>query len=203
MYYNYSYFYFFLFVILFFFLILILFYPDYTKRDIVPPLNSSNYFLGLNPAGNIPVSTRLNSVTFQDAYIYEDAAGDGIEIQDDKSEISFVPELSKSNVAISGYFVLYLTNNSATSRNLVFRAYDRTTPNNTLVGYNKGWTPVTLNNYSGTTKPLTKVIVPFSFSALARNQSHHVYLQVGGFGPTTTPITQDTIELNSAYVYYR
>jgi hypothetical protein len=186
-------------------LILILLYPDYTKRDIIPPLNSSNYFLGLSNIGQtIPVGTTLNSVQFNDAYIHEDDAADpgGIEILSDKSKISFVPELSKSNVAISGYFVLYLTNNSGTSQNLIFRAYDRTPPNNTLVGYNKGWTPVTLNNYSGTTKPLTKVIVPFSFSALARNLSHHVYLQVGGFGPTTT-IPAQNIELNSAYVYYR
>ena len=97
MYYNYSYFYFFLFVILFFFLILILLYPDYTKRDIVPPLNSSNYKLKHKSSKIEPVRTTLNSVQFKDAYIHENnLPTEGIEIQGDLSEISFVPELSKS-----------------------------------------------------------------------------------------------------------
>ena len=191
-------------MILFFFLILILLYPDYTKRDIIPPLANNNYYLRLSDGPITPIRSTLNSVQFNDAYIYEDNGT--LDINNaDKSEISFVPELSKSNVAISGYFVLYLTNASttSTSHNLVFRAYDRTPQINTLVNYNKGWTPVTLNSYSGGINPLTKVIVPFSFSALFRNQSHHVHLQVGGFGPTETTIPASNIEINSAYVYYR
>lgn len=198
MYYNYSYFYFFLFVILFFFLILILLYPDYTKRDIVPPLANNNYYLNIN--GPITKHSTLNSVRFKDAYIQEH---EGIDVDDGNAvPISFVPEFTRSNKSISGYFVLYVSKVPAsTPYNLVFRVSNGSSRTGTLTTYNKGWAPLSIPLVSGTTIPVFKVVVPFNFGSLSIGSSHDIRLQIGAIGTET--ITRTELELNSAYVYYR
>lgn len=204
-YYTYSYFYIFLLIILFFFLILIFLYPNYDKRTLVPPLNDDNYYLNLIGPAGIPRATNLETINFKDAYIEEDA---GIEIDpgsgtDGQSAIVFVPEFSKSNKYISGYFLLYVTKSSAgSSYDLVFRAYDaHTSQNSSLSTYNKGWAPLHIPITTGTTIPTFKVLVPFKFNARARGISHKIHLQIGAIG-TGGNIGNTELKLNSAYVYY-
>ena len=204
-YYTYSYFYIFLLIILFFFLILIFLYPNYDKRTLVPPLNDDNYNLNLSGPVGIPRATNLETITFRDAYIEEDT---GIEIDpseptDGQSAIVFVPEFSKSNKYISGYFLLYVTKSSVgSSYDLVFRAYDAATSQHSrLSAYNKGWAPLHIPITTGPTIPIFKVLVPFKFNARARGISHKINLQIGAIGSGGT-IPATDLKLNSAYVYY-
>ena len=65
----YSFSYFFLFFLFFFLLILILF-PNYTKKDIVPPLSDANYAILPTSVGTLSI-TDIKSSTFRDLTIQD------------------------------------------------------------------------------------------------------------------------------------
>ena len=65
----YSFSYFFLILLLFFLIILILF-PNYTKKDIVPPLSDANYTIVSSGIGRF-VTSNTNASTFRDLTIQD------------------------------------------------------------------------------------------------------------------------------------
>ena len=192
----YSFSYFFLFFIFFFLLILILF-PNYTKKDIVPPLSDANYGILPGSVGTLSV-TDIKSSTFRDLTIQDGSASntDAIEFNNDQTEVSFIPYYSESHKRLIGFFELNIA--TAQDRTLGFRVTDdNLNPGNTLEDYNYGWTSLKTSSAQGlTSTPVYRVVLPFNLPGYV-NRNHNVRVQIA-----TANGENNGLELSSAYLYY-
>ena len=200
----YSFSYFFLIILLFFLLILILF-PNYTKKDIVPPLSNANYVIDPTSIGNF-ITTDTNLSTFSDLIIQDGASGgtDAIDFgasEGDVATVSYIPYYEESHKRIIGFFELNI--GTSLSRDLSFRVVDSNQiPDTSLSEYNYGWTSLNTEAVSGVVTPVVtnstpvyKVNLPFNIPGFA-NRNHNITVQIAAAGDKTG------LELSSAYLYY-
>lgn len=198
-YYSFSYYsYFFFILILFFFLILILF-PDYTKKDIVPPLSDANYEIREDSIGDFKLND-INTSTFQNLII-NDGVASGTSAIDfgtsgpDEAFLSYIPYYNEAHRRIIGFFELNI--GTSLKRTLAFRAVDvNQNPDPGLNNYNYGWTSlVTEQDTSGTT-PNYRVVLPFNLPGY-NSTNHNIRVQIAADTGNKTGL-----ELSSAYLYY-
>lgn len=193
----YSFSYFFLFFLFFFLLILILF-PNYTKKDIVPPLSDANYAILPTSVGTLSI-TDIKSSTFRDLTIQDgersntdaiDFGGDG----GDQTEVSFIPYYSESHKRLIGFFELNIA--TAQDRTIGFRIVDdNLNPANTLNDYNYGWTSLKTSSSQGlTSTPVYRVILRFNLPGYT-DRNHNIRVQISADNSAN-------LELSSAYLYY-
>ena len=195
----YSFSYFFLILLLFFLIILILF-PNYTKKDIVPPLSDANYNILSSSVGTFHTSN-TNVSNFENLII-QDGVGSGTSVIDfgasgaDEAFISYIPYHSESHKRIIGFFELNI--GTSLERSLAFRAVDNNLiPNENLSQYNYGWTSLqTQNIETNFSTPIYKVILPFNLPGYT-NRNHNIRVQIASSPPQSTHL-----ELSSAYLYY-
>lgn len=215
-YYGYSYFYIFFLFFLFLLLFLIILSPNYSKKDVVPPLTTQNYGIDVTGFAGIDNSNKLDSdARFIRLIIQDGEGGSGGSALDfggsgpDTVPVDFNTEYEYKNRRVTGYFVLYLENSGLTLPPLntppsfLFRVVDTFDPDNTnttLGGYNKGFSGLTMTS-SGTeeNKPLYKVVVPFDVPS--QKEGHNLQVQIAPM-MNSTNITNGDILLNSAYIYY-
>lgn len=194
--------YFFIFI-LFLFIILIFFFPNYIKKDIVPPLSSNNYHVKHDSVGSVNVSSIKDS-TFSDLII-KDGEGSGTDAVDfggvggDETAVSYIPYHGEMTKKIYGFFDLNIASNIANT--YLFRVVDTSqgTIGNDLDSYNKGW--ATLNTLApvSNTLPLYNLRVPFVVPALTNNQ-HSLTVQISA---RVAPGNGTSIQLSSAYLFYQ
>ena len=212
MYYGYSYFSVFFLFFLFFLLILIFLLPNYSKKDVVPPLTTQNYaitFLETFDNSNRTDSTAV----FQDLVIQDGESGSGGSALDfggsgpDQVPVDFDTEYQYKNRRVAGYFVLYLSNEnvnnlSGNPPSFYFRVVDKNdsdSSNNTLAGYNKGFSSLTTLPGSTDSQSLYRVTIPFNVPS--QKSGHKLTVQIAPMRNTST-ISNGDIQLNSAYIYY-
>lgn len=200
----YSFSYFFLIILLFFLLILILF-PNYTKKDIVPPLSNANYVIDPTSIGTF-ITADTNNSTFSNLIILDGASGgtDAIDFgasEGDTASVSYIPYYEESHKRIIGFFELNI--GTSLSRDLAFRVVDTNQqPSSNLSRYNYGWTSLNTESIAGTTgllpinsTPVYRVNLPFNIPGSA-NRNHNISVQIAASGLNTG------LELSSAYLYY-
>tara|TARA_R110002126_G_scaffold251892_1_gene394966 strand:+ start:7806 stop:8381 length:576 start_codon:yes stop_codon:yes gene_type:complete len=187
--------------------------PNYKKKDVVPPLTTQNYavtFQSSAPYGYTSATTDADAV-FQPLRIQDGESGSGGSALDfggsgsDTINVDFSPEYVYKDSSISGYFVLYLTNNflpAITNSSFLFRVRDyenSTTPPATylsLSNYNYGWTAV--NMVAEDSNSLYKVTLPFN---LPKKLHHKLTVEIAPLN-FIDAIADGQIRLNSAYIYY-
>ena len=202
-YYNYSFYSFFL-IFLFFLLILVILFPNYTKKDIVPPLTTDNYKIKTFATGTFNLSDS-ESTTFETMSILdgENASNGAINFgdggTDDETDISYIPYYSESHRNMRGYFELNI--GSSFSNTLAFRVADLNIITGTpvLKDYNYGWTSLKTERLTGSvnTKPIYQVLVPFDLPGYI-NTNHRIAVQIASHPGSDT----SDLELSSAYLYY-
>ena len=195
-----SFFLFFLFF-LFFILLLLILFPNYTKKDIVPPLSDNNYKIQ-NTIGTYNLSnTELTN--FEDLIILDGAEGDNDAIdfgasEGDKTEVSYIPYYSESHENMLGYFQLNI--GTSFKNYLAFRVVDKNPfpAPGTLGDYNYGWAALSTERVSSSSnsKPIYPVIIPFNLPGYT-NFNHRLVVQIAAHSGTTSDL-----ELSSAYLYY-
>ena len=198
----YSFSYFFLIILLFFLIILILF-PNYTKKDIVPPLSDANYAI---VPSSIGVFDTTNSIarTFRNLII-QDGVGSGTSALDfgtsgpDTAFVSYIPYYQESHKRIIGFFEMNI--GSSVTRDLAFRVVDsNVNPNQNLSEYNYGWTSLrteSVNNLSNPSTPVYKVILPFNIPGFD-DFNHNIRVQIAAGSQDQ----RQGLELSSACLYY-
>ncbi len=211
-YYGYSYFSVFFLFFLFFLLILIFLLPNYSKKDVVPPLTTQNYAISLPTT--VDNSNRTDSTAvFQDLRIQDGESGSGGSALDfggsgpDEVPVDFDTEYEYKNRRVAGYFVLYLSNENVNNSpgngnppSFYFRVVDKNDSdfsNPTLAGYNKGFSSLT--TLAGDSQSLYRVTIPFNVPSQA--SGHKLTVQIAPMRDTST-IGNGDIQLNSAYIYY-
>ena len=211
-YYGYSYFSVFFLFFLFFLLILIFLLPNYSKKDVVPPLTTQNYAITL-PTNHNNLSATDSTAQFQDLIIQDGESGSGGSALDfggsgpDEVPVDFDTEYEYKNRRVAGYFVLYLSNENvnnsgANPPSFYFRVVDKNDPdssNPTLAGYNKGFSSLTTLQAITHTQSLYRVTIPFNVPS--QTSGHKLTVQIAPMRNTST-IGNGDIQLNSAYIYY-
>lgn len=211
-YYGYSYFSVFFLFFLFFLLILIILSPNYSKKDVVPPLTTQNYAITLPTTINNTGRTD-STAQFQDLIIQDGESGSGGSALDfggsgpDQVPVDFDTEYQYKNRRVAGYFVLYLSNenvnnSSGNPPSFYFRIVDKNdtdSSNTTLAGYNKGFSSLTTLAGSDDSQSLYKVVIPFNVPS--QTSGHKLTVQIAPMRNTST-ISNGDIQLNSAYIYY-
>lgn len=195
----------FFFLLLLFLLLIIILTPEYTKKDIIPPLSTNNYKIKTN--SNVYIGTyhldNTDNSSFKDLYIEDGDLGsnDAINFGDnpsgDHTHISFVPPYNEARKRIVGYFQL----NIATKKEnvLAFRVVDNSfSPNDLLKNYNYGWNSLTTLNYSYGVSPVYQVNIPFDIEGTV-TRDHELRVQIASKGGHTVA---SELELASAYLYY-
>ena len=184
----YSFSYFFLIILVFFFIIIILF-PNYIKKDIVPPLSNATYTIS-NPIGTFDISNTNNS-TFNDLVIQDD--DDSLEFEG-TAFVSYIPYYEESHKRIIGFFELNIS--TSAKRDIAFRVVDiNQSPSSNLSRYNYGWTSLSTEATQGST-PVYKVILPFNVPGFEED-NHDIRVQIAA-----APGDSNNLELSSAYLYY-
>ena len=213
-YYGYSYFYIFFLFFLFLLLFLIILSPNYSKKDVVPPLTTQNYGIDVTAFTGIIDNSGKNdsNATFIPLKIQDGDGGSGGSALDfggadlDIVPVDFNTEYEYKNRRVTGYFVLYLENSGLiTPPSFLFRVVDTHDPDyndtkNTLGGYNKGFSGLTMiSRGTEENKPLYKVVVPFDVPS--QKKGHNLQVQIAPM-MSSTNINNGDILLNSAYIYY-
>lgn len=201
-YYDNSFYTFFL-LFLFLLLILIILFPNYTKKDIVPPLTTTNYEVDTTFTPGTFSLTDSESTTFSTMVIKDGEAGNeqGIDFAAETTEISYIPYYGESHRNIQGYFELNL--GTSFSSTLAFRVADLNISGSetaTLKNYNYGWSSLTTPRVSDSTnniKPLYRVIVPFDLPGY-KNRNHKLGVQIASANGSNV----SDLELSSSYLYY-
>lgn len=211
-YYGYSYFYIFFLFFLFLLLILIILSPNYSKKDVVPPLTTQNYAITL-PRSYTNSNGIDKTVTFQDLIIQDGESGSGGSALDfggsgpDQVPVDFDTEYQYKNRSVAGYYVLYLSNENVTNidhkpPSFYFRVVDKIDTdysNDTLENYNKGFSSLTM--VEGDQQSLYKVTIPFNVPK--QSSGHKLTVQIAPMRNSgSDPIGDGDIQLNSAYIYY-
>lgn len=198
-YYSFSYFFL---IILLFFLILVFLFPNYTKKDIVPPLSESNYLIHESSIGDYkPYNT--SGSTFYDLVIEDGSMSGTCAINfgtsgNDQSVVSYIPYYNESHKRIVGFFEVNI--GTSFERHLAFRVVDsniKPPSSITLESYNYGWSPLTTKNIALDSTPVYKSIIPFNLPGYV-GQNHNIRLQIGVSGTGN----RTGLELSSAYLYY-
>jgi hypothetical protein len=213
-YYGYSYFYIFFLFFLFLLLFLIILSPNYSKKDVVPPLTTQNYGIDVSDFTLSNLYSSDSDARFIRLMIQDGEGGSGGSALDfggpehDTVPVDFNTEYEYKNRRVTGYFVLYLENSGLTAPTLpsfLFRVVDTHDPDyhhtkNTLGEYNKGFAGLTMT-FSGTGEhqPLYKVVVPFDVPS--QKEGHNLQVQIAPMMHSAS-ITNGDILLNSAYIYY-
>tara|TARA_R110002110_G_scaffold60385_3_gene169990 strand:- start:210 stop:818 length:609 start_codon:yes stop_codon:yes gene_type:complete len=185
---------------LLFILLIIILFPNYTKKDLVPPLSDANYNIDENSLGVFSLTNSQN-IGFSNL-VFEDGVASGTSAIDfgtsgpDTATISYIPYYSESHKPLMGYFDLNI--GTSLENTLAFRVVDENiTHGNTLGAYNYGWT--TLKTADTTTQnsvPVYNVKVPFNIPGYT-NINHKLTVQ----GSITSDSSRG-LELSSAYLYY-
>jgi len=180
---------------------------------VVPPLTTQNYGIDVSDFTENN-SNRLDSdAGFIRLMIQDGDGGSGGSALDfggaglDIVPVDFNTEYEYKNRRVTGYFVLYLENNGITGfpPSFLFRVVDTHDPDyndtkNTLGGYNKGFSGLTMiSSETGEHQPLYKVVVPFDVPS--QKKGHNLQVQIAPM-MNSASITNGDILLNSAYIYY-
>lgn len=199
-YYDNSFYTFFL-LFLFLLLILIILFPNYTKKDIVPPLTTDNYKIRAFAENTFDL-TNSELTTFETIFILD---GESIDFGGaggaDETDITYIPYYEESHRNIQGYFELNL--GTSFSSTLAFRVVDMNISGSetaTLKNYNYGWSSLTTPRVSDSTnniKPLYRATVPFDLPGY-KNRNHKLGVQIASANGSDV----SDLELSSAYLYY-
>lgn len=211
-YYGYSYFYIFFLFFLFLLLFLIILSPNYSKKDVVPPLTTQNYGIDVSSFTGTNLNSSDSDARFIRLMIQDGEGGSGGSALDfggpgpDTVPVDFNTEYEYKNRRVTGYFVLYLENsNLNTPPSFLFRVVDTHDPDyndtkTTLGGYNRGFSGLTMtSNGSEENKPLYKVVIPFNVPS--QKEGHNLQVQIAPMMNSASIINGDIL-LNSAYIYY-
>jgi hypothetical protein len=182
---------------------LIILFPNYTKKDIVPPLTTDNYKIKSFSENTFDLTdselTTFDTVIILDGVEGENNAIDFGTSEGDETDITYIPYYEESHRNIQGYFELNL--GTSFSSTLAFRVADLNiiTGTPTLKNYNYGWSSLRTERVTGSvnTKPIYKVLVPFNLPGYT-NVNHRLGVQIASAQGSNI----NDLELSSAYLYY-
>jgi hypothetical protein len=197
-YYSYSFYSFFVFF-LFFFLILIILFPNYTRKDIVPPLSDNNYPIDTDSSIGVYKLNDTEETTFKDIKIKDE--DDSLQFGEATSDVSYVPYYIQTHKNLSGYFELNI--GTSFKNYLAFRVLDRgihSSGVDKLSDYNYGWSALSTERAERAPKPIYHVIVPFNIPAYEQ-YGHRLVVQIAGTSGSSYN-THPDLELSSCNLHY-